>query len=95
MPMSEHVKRGATKHTNRDMRTDWEGIDDEGVNSRWFCTECDAHLRIHQRRGLHAYITVECPCGAESLDLRVADIFDFEMETWDTDPIVEGGDADD
>jgi len=91
--MSEHVKRGANAHTNRDMSTEWKGIDDGRVNSQWICVECENHLRVHQRRGLDAYITIECPCGAESLDVRLADMFEFSMTAWDTETITEiGGD---
>lgn len=83
--MSDHVKRGALQIDNRDMDTEWEGSDDGRVNAVWMCQECDTPLEVHQRRGRDAYVSIECRCGAESLDLRIADIFDFDMETWDTE----------
>ena len=88
--MSEHVKRGATKHEDRDVSAKWDGIDDGNINSVWACTECDSPLEVRQRRGLDAYISLGCDCGANSLDLRVADLLSFEMDSWDTDTVQEG-----
>jgi hypothetical protein len=82
--MSEHVKRGATKHEDRDTSYEWDGVEDGRINSIWCCTECDEPLEVKQRRGLDAYISLECGCGAASLDLRVADILEFEIDEWDT-----------
>ena len=81
--MSDHVKRGATLHTNRDTSTEWEGIDDGRINSEWKCVECGGAVKAKQRRGNDAYVSLECDCGAASLDLRIADVFDFEVEAWD------------
>ncbi len=89
--MAEHVKRGATKFTDRDVSYGWNGKEDDSINSVWICEECDEPLEIRQRRGRHAYISIGCSCGAESLDMRVSDLFDFEMEAWDTATISELG----
>ena len=82
--MPEHVKRGATLHTERDTSKEWEGNEDGRINSEWRCVDCAGVVKAKQRRGLSAYISLECDCGAASLDLRVADILDFEVEAWDT-----------
>jgi len=84
---TEHVKRGATKVTDRETEYDWSAREDGGINSVWVCRECNQPLEIRQRRGNDAYVSIECECCAESLDLRIADIFDFEMETWDTETV--------
>jgi len=92
--MTDHVKRGATLHTDRDTSTEWDGIDDGRINAEWQCVECDGIVKAKQRRGLDAYISLECDCGAASLDVRIADVFDFEIDVWDTVTIAEIGDAD-
>jgi hypothetical protein len=82
--MSDHIKRGATLHTERDTSTDWDSIDDGRINSEWCCKECGGNVKAKQRRGLNAYISLECDCGAASLDLRIADLLEFEIDAWDT-----------
>lgn len=89
--MSEHVKRGATKVTDRETEYGWSGPDDDYINSVWVCRECGEPLEIRQRRGREAYVSIECECCTESLDVRIADLFDFEMETWDTATVAELG----
>jgi hypothetical protein len=82
--MSKHIKRGAELHVDRDTSTEWGGIDDGRINSEWQCNDCGGNIKAKQRRGLDAYISLECDCGAASLDLRIADILDFEVDAWDT-----------
>lgn len=89
--MSEHVKRGATKHKNRDVSYDWNGPEGGQINSVWCCDECGDTLEVRQRAGKHAYVEIGCSCGASSLDLRISDLFEFEMESWDTVTVSELG----
>ena len=93
--MTDHVKRGATLHTDRDTSREWDGIDDGRINAEWRCVECDGIVKAKQRRGNNAYVSLECDCGAASLDLRIADVFDFEVDAWDTETVTpdERGDA--
>jgi hypothetical protein len=88
---TEHVKRGATKFTDRVIAYGWDGKNDDNINSVWICRECGDELEIRQRRGRHAYVSVGCSCGAESLDLRVSDLFEFKMKAWDTATVAELG----
>ena len=79
--MSDHIKRGAERHTDRTIT--YDTMDDDAINSVWCCTECGEPLEVRQRKS-HAYVSLGCPCGAESLDLRMADLLEFKMEAWDT-----------
>jgi hypothetical protein len=85
--MSDHIKRGMELHTNRDTSTEWRGIDDGRLNSVWVCQECGGDLKAKQRRGNDAYVSLECECAAASVDLRIADTLQFEVETVDTETI--------
>jgi hypothetical protein len=89
--MSEHVKRGATKETNREVRYEWDTGDRSHINSIWCCTECDSVLEVRQRADRPAYISLECDCGAEALDLRVGDLLEFEMDSWGAKTVSELG----
>jgi len=46
---------------------------------------------LRNRAGQVDYVEIGCECGAESLDLRVADILEFEMGQWDTKTVHELG----
>jgi len=80
--MSDHVKRGATKHENREVSYEYDA--DDEIISVWCCTECGDRLEIRNRKGQVNYVEIGCSCGAESLDLRIADLLEFSMGSWDT-----------
>jgi len=82
--VTEHVKRGATLHKDRDVSYEWDGIEDGNINSVWHCDECGDRLELRQRRGQELYVSIGCPCGAASLDVRIADILGCDVEEWDT-----------
>jgi hypothetical protein len=82
--VTDHVKRGATKHTDREVSYEYNGIDGGHIVSVWCCEECGEPLELRYRAGNEAYAAIGCPCGAQSLDVRIADILQFEMEAWDT-----------
>lgn len=81
--MSEHVKRGAELH--RDRPVGYDMLEEEAIYGVWHCTECDDKLELRQRRGYHAYTEIGCSCGAVSLDLRIADILDIDVDLWETE----------
>lgn len=87
--MSEHVKRGATRHEDREVTYEYDAEDP--INSVWCCTECGDQLELRQRQGQVDYVEVGCSCGAASLDLRIADLLQFEMDEWDTVTVAELG----
>lgn len=87
--MSEHVKRGATRHENREVT--YDPLADDPINSVWCCTECGDELELRQRQRQVNYVEIGCSCGAASLDLRIADLLDFEMDEWDTVTVAELG----
>jgi len=81
--MSDHVKRGAERHVDREVT--YDTMADDEINSVWCCTECGDELELRYRPASgHNYVSVGCSCGAESLDLRIADLLEFKMESWDT-----------
>jgi len=87
--MSEHVKRGATRYEDREITYEWDAEDP--INSVWCCTECGDTLELRQRQDQINYVEIGCSCGAASLELRIADLLQFEMPEWDTRTIAELG----
>lgn len=84
--MSEHVKRGAELYENRPI--EYVAADGDGIYAVWKCTECGEKLELRQRDGRHAYTEIGCGCGAASLDLRIADLLDLDIEAWDTETVM-------
>ena len=87
--MTDHVKRGATKHEDRAVEYEFDAEDP--INSVWCCIECGDRLELRQRQEQVNYVEIGCSCGAESLELRIADLLQFSMETWDTETVAELG----
>lgn len=85
--MSDHVKRGAELHHDRPVEKDV--LEDNAIYAVWTCAECGDDLQLRQRRGQHAYTEIGCGCGAASLDLRIADLLDLDIEAWTTETIEE------
>ena len=86
--MSEHVKRGMTRHENRKVTTEYEGIDDGNINSVVRCKYCGQKIEMRNRRGMENYVELSCPCGAESLDIRIGCIVGLDIDSWEADTSV-------
>ncbi|UBF23444.1 hypothetical protein HRTV-28_gp6 [Halorubrum tailed virus 28] len=83
--MSDHVKRGLTHHTDREVTTEWDGMDDGNVNAVVRCTECGKKIEMRYRRGMDAYVELSCPCGAHSIDVRIGGVVGLDIDVWEAD----------
>lgn len=86
--MSDHVKRGMMHFKDRGVTTDWEAIEDGNINSVVRCKECGEKIELRNRRGNEAYISLGCPCGAESLDVRIGGYIALDVDSWENDTTV-------
>ena len=86
--MSEHVKRGLTHHSDREVTTEWEGVEDGNIRSVIRCTECGEKIEMRERRGMENYVELSCPCGAESLDIRIGCLVGLDIDSWESDSSV-------
>lgn len=80
--MSEHVKRGAELQKDRDVEYNISMHD--AISGVWHCEQCGGKLELRQRTGRPAYTEISCECGAVSLDVRIADTLDLDIDEWDT-----------
>lgn len=90
--MNDHVKRGVELH--RDRPVEYDMLEENAIYGVWHCSECGEKLELRQRRGQHAYTEIGCDCGAASLDLRIADTLDLDIDEWDTELVEKERDGD-